>query len=280
MTSFFEQLITASQRIKVSAPPKLAIQLGTGLSHVFDSALEVETSIVYEELFSGGQPSALTHRGELSIGRLEGYPVAIFAGRIHLYENHTALEICQNVILAKLLGCEKFFFTNAAGALNSSYTPGQLMLITDHLNMSGENPLIGLPSNLVEHFSIEHPFVDMSQAYHPQINSQLADIARQNQLKLNQGVYAGLRGPSLETSAERRMLRTLGADAVGMSTVNEVIMSRYLEMETAAISTITNMATGGEEQKVDEIADIVAHAAIGGETILKLFVEYCDTLDS
>ena len=275
----FESLVKTADDLQTltKAQPRLAIALGTGQSHALDSIIKNPFRIGYQVLFASAVPQALSHRGELTLGAINGCPVAVFSGRLHLYEGHSAFAVCQNVILAKLLGCKEFLFTNAAGALNSTFKPGDVMIINDHLNLTGENPLIAAPKIMAEHFGIEHPFVDMSQAYDSSIAQQFSNLARDINLTLGGGVYAGLKGPSLETSAERKMLTTLGADSVGMSTVNEVIMSRYLGLNTAAFCAITNMATGGPDQQEDSIEDILQYADHAGSKIAQLIKGYCAT---
>ena len=152
----FESLVKTASDLQAltKARPRLAIALGTGQSHALDSLVEHTHRVSYQELYAGAAPQALSHRGELTLGTINVCSVAVFSGRLHLYEGHSALAICQNVIFAKLLGCNEFLFTNAAGALNQAYTPGDVMILSDHLNLTGENPLIAghpnvLPRGLV-----------------------------------------------------------------------------------------------------------------------------------
>jgi purine-nucleoside phosphorylase len=273
----FESLVKTASDLQAltKARPRLAIALGTGQSHALDSLVEHTHRVSYQELYAGAAPQALSHRGELTLGTINGCSVAVFSGRLHLYEGHSALAICQNVIFAKLLGCNEFLFTNAAGALNQAYTPGDVMILSDHLNLTGENPLIAAPAAMAEHFRIEHPFVDMSQPYDSLTSDFFNNHASELSITTHNGVYAGLKGPSLETSAERRMLATLGADAVGMSTVNEVIMSRYLGLTTTAFCAITNMATGGPDQQEDSIEQILEYADEAGAKIAQLIEGFC-----
>ncbi len=275
VTTTFEHLLDSAQKLRAIMQPELAVQLGTGQSHSLDQLLEQPSRYSYNEVFTSALPSALSHRGEVIMGTIKGSKVVVFAGRLHLYEGHSAYTICQQVILAKLLGCTTLFFNNAAGALRSSFNRGEIVMINDHLNLTGENPLINVPTALAKHWQLEHPFVDMSDAYSPKLNQHLAQIATDAHMTLKPCIYAGIKGPSLETSAERRMLASLGADVVGMSTVNEVIMSRYLGLETVALCTITNMATGEADQQPDTIESILAFADRGGQQLSEIIALYC-----
>lgn len=268
-------MLTFAQQFNPAHPASLAIQLGTGQSHSLDGLLDNPHRVSYADIFASATPSAMTHRGELTFGWINGCAVIVFSGRLHLYEGHSAFTVCQNIILAKLLGCQTMLLSNAAGALHQGFSPGEVVVISDHINLTGENPLIDIPLAIARQFQLEHPFVDMSQAYSPALIGQFTAIAQNSGVALKSCIYAGLQGPSLETSAERRMLAQLGADTVGMSTVNEVIMSHYLGLETVAFCTITNMATGGAEQQADTIESIIDYADRGGRRLEQLIGQYC-----
>ncbi|MEO0368236.1 MAG: purine-nucleoside phosphorylase [Pseudomonadota bacterium] len=252
--------------------PSIAIQLGTGLSDSFSQHLDIVTSLPYSDLYELANPSAVTHQGILLLGKIHDIPIVVFSGRYHLYENLSAYDVCLNTVLAKYLGCNIFIYTNAAGALNDSFHPGDVVAISDHINASGENPLIGFPEQIKKDFYLEHPFVDMSDAYNAQGRELILQSAQAIGVKIASGIYAGVKGPSLESSAERRALRTLGADLVGMSTVNEVICCNYLGMRAIGLSAITNMASGGPDQQPDTIDDILVNAARAGEVLEEIIL--------
>ena len=262
-----------------AARPKLAIQLGSGLADTFSELLAHTYDIPYETLYQNSQTTTIGHRAKLRLGQLNGLSVLVFEGRFHLYEGYGVDTVCQNVITAALLGCQHMIFCNAAGALNSAFKPGHVCLLSDHLNMTGENPLIGIPAEVATDFKRSHAFINLHDAYSPTAQQALLNIASAKNIPLSQGNYAGVKGPSLESSAERRMLNQMGADLVGMSTVNEVIMSRYLGLETTGLSVITNMATGDAHQAADSIEDILYFAQLGGQHIANLVSAYAPSLN-
>jgi purine-nucleoside phosphorylase len=186
------------------------------------------------------------HAGNLCLGRVEGVPVACLQGRVHLYEGHEPERVVFGVRLLARLGCRAVLLTNAAGGLEPGWAPGDLMLITDHLNLMGKNPLAG-PNEA----SLGPRFPDMTEAYDRELGELARDAAHATGVNLREGVYAGLLGPTYETPAEIRMFRLLGASAVGMSTVPEVIAMRHMGVRTAAISCITNLAAGLSPTKLD-----------------------------
>ncbi|AXS39214.1 purine-nucleoside phosphorylase [Breoghania sp. L-A4] len=217
---------------------RVGLVLGSGLGTLADE-VEDAARISYTHLPDFPVSSVSSHSSEVVAGRLAGQDVVVLSGRAHFYENGNAAVMRTPIEMLKELGCEIFLATNAAGSLRAEVTPGSPMLISDHINFSGVNPLIGEESDA--------RFLDMSQAYDPGLRERLMRVAATNDMELAEGVYAWFSGPSFETPAEIRMARTLGADAVGMSTVPEVILARYLGMRVAAISTITNLAAGMQE---------------------------------
>ncbi|MEO1151144.1 MAG: purine-nucleoside phosphorylase [Pseudomonadota bacterium] len=239
----------------------IGLILGSGLDGLADDiAVEhsVETSAI-----TGLRPStAPSHRGRLVRGMLFGQPVLALQGRVHLYEGYSALDVAMPVYLMAALGVETLIITNAAGGLNPDYQPGNVVLIRDHLNMTGHNPLAGVDAP-----EIGLRFPDMSCAYDPALRSTLMDAANRAGHPLTEGIYAGVTGPSLETSAERRMLRTLGGDLVGMSTVMEVIAANHARLKVAGLSVVTNAATGGPDQQPDTLEDVLENAAKGARGI-------------
>ncbi|MEM7615815.1 MAG: purine-nucleoside phosphorylase, partial [Pseudomonadota bacterium] len=207
---------------------------GSGLGHL---AASVDgTAIDYSDLPGFPHAGVSGHSPKLVIGKLEGVQVAVFGGRAHYYETGDPKAMRLPLEVLKGLGAEQLLLTNAAGSLRDGMPPGELMMLSDHLNYSGMNPLIGEAT--------DQRFVNMTDAYDREIRAALAEAARQASVTLHTGVYAWYSGPSFETPAEIRALKVLGADAVGMSTAPEVILARFMGLRVGAISTITNMAAG------------------------------------
>jgi purine-nucleoside phosphorylase len=217
--------------------PRLVITLGSGLSDIA-TALEGARRLPFAAVPGFPEPRVPGHRGELVAGTLAGTPVLVQAGRLHLYEGHAPATVVLPVRVYHRLGVHILVMTNAAATLRPTLAPGSLMLITDHINFTGRNPLIGpvVPD--------EERFPDMSAPYDDELAARARAAAEDVRVPLAAGVYAGLLGPSYETPAEIRMLARLGADAVGMSTVPEVITARARGMRTLGISMITNLAAG------------------------------------
>lgn len=225
--------------------PAVGVVLGSGLGAWADSLSSLDR-IPYGEIPRMPQSSVVGHAGNLCLGRSDGVPVACLQGRVHLYEGHAPDRVVFGVRLLARLGCRAVLLTNAAGGLAAAFTPGDLMLVTDHLNLMGKNPLSG-PN--IEAFGPRFP--DMTDAYEPALRAAAREAAAETGTTLHEGVYAGLLGPTYETPAEIRMLATLGASAVGMSTVPEVIALRHMGVPAAAISCITNLAAGISKTKLD-----------------------------
>jgi purine-nucleoside phosphorylase len=224
---------------RIVRKPRICIILGSGLGDLA-SAVENPTIIPYAELPGWPQPTVIGHSGRLLIGNLEGQDVITMQGRVHFYEGFTIQQVALPVRVMQKLGVEILIVTNAAGGINPDFIPGDVMLITDNLNlmgMCGVNPLIG--PNLDE-FGPRFP--DMSQAYDRQLNEIARRVARKEGISLKEGVYAGLTGPSFESPADLRFLRVAGADAVGMSTVPEVIVARHGGTRVLGFSGISNKA--------------------------------------
>ena len=219
---------------------QIGLILGSGLGHI---AQAVEgPAIPYAELPGFPHASVSGHNPHLHIGLLEGVRVAVFGAREHYYEKGNSAAMRPALEILKELGADYLILTNAAGSMRSDIPPGDLMLLSDHINYSGLNPLIGESSDA--------RFVPMTEAHDPGLRAQLRASAKAEGIDIKEGVYAWYSGPSFETPAEIRMLKTLGADAVGMSTVPEVILARFLGLHVAAISTITNMAAGLSDEKI------------------------------
>jgi len=222
-----------------SMVPEVAVILGSGLSAVAD-AVEDAVAVSYGELPAFPSVGEVAgHAGRLITGRISGTPVIVFQGRVHCYQGASALEAAYPARLAAALGAKTLLVTNAAGGVAGHLSPGDLMLISDHLNLMGRNPLVGWAGP-----EGGTPFVSMSDVYDPALRQLARKVAAEQGFRLQEGVYAGLLGPTYETSAEVAMLRTLGADAVGMSTVPEVIAARALDMRVLGLSLITNVAAG------------------------------------
>jgi purine-nucleoside phosphorylase len=209
---------------------EIAIILGSGLNPIVQDPIE---SIEYAKLSELPRLHIPGHAGKFSLCEISGVRVIFAQGRVHLYEGYSAGEVTASVRMLAHAGIEKLVVTNAAGALNQKFKPGDWMMITDHLNLTGTSPLIGRPE-----------FLDLSNAYSPRLQKQFGDAAQKIGVFLHQGVYAAVIGPQYETAAEVRMLENLGVDAVGMSTVLEVIQARALDMEVAGFSCIANLASG------------------------------------
>ncbi len=231
--------------LQTSREPRVAVVLGSGLS-AFADELNDTIEIPYVKIPDWPLPTAAGHAGKLVFGKIDRLDVAVMAGRTHLYEGYTASQVTFGVRVLHRLGVRSIVFTNAAGGINLSYRAGALVLISDHINLQHTHPLIG-PND-----DTQGPrFPDMSDAYSASYRSIAHQVAEKLKIPLAEGVYAGLTGPSYETPAEIRYLRTIGADLVGMSTVPEVIMANYLHMRVLAISCVTNMAAGILPQKIN-----------------------------
>jgi purine-nucleoside phosphorylase len=254
-------------RAKTSATPLIGVVLGSGLAGLAD-ALDAPTRIPYRDIPAMPASSVDGHPGNFFTGTMEGVPIACLQGRVHLYEGHAAQRVVFGVRLLARLGCRAVLLTNAAGGLHPSLQPGDFMLVTGHLNLTGHNPLVG-PN--IEQLGPRFP--DMSDAYDKRLNTLARETARDAGVRLHDGVYAGLLGPSYETPAEIAMLRTLGADAVGMSTVCEVIALRHMGVRTAAISCITNLAAGLAPGALSH-ADVEEVAKTSRERLQTLFAAW------
>lgn len=224
--------------------PRLGLILGSGLGHYADTFRE-RTVIPYDKLPHFPRSGVPGHAGNLVLGAAEGIPAVALQGRAHLYEGYTMAEVAFPVRVLGALGIRQLIVTNAAGGIDQEFKPGDLMLITDHINLMGGNPLIG--SNIDE---LGPRFPDMSEAYDPAMREITMRAAAERGIALREGVYAGLTGPAFETPAEIRMCRILGADAVGMSTVPEVMVANHMGIRVLGISCITNMAAGMMPRKL------------------------------
>jgi len=242
--------------------PKVAIVLGSGLGGLANH-VDAPVHMPYGPLPGFHPTSVVGHNGELVAGRLGGTEVLLQSGRFHMYEGHTAAEAALPVRVFGALGIETLIVTNAAGGIRRTFAPGTLMLINDHINLTGRNPLEGGV------FQGETRFPDMTVAYDAGLRARAKQVAADLGVTLEEGVYCGLLGPTYETPAEVRMLERLGADAVGMSTVVEVIAARARGMRCLGISLITNPAAGTFAGTLDH-ADVMEVAGKAGETLAKI----------
>lgn len=248
-------------------PVSHGLILGSGLGHI---AEEVDgVAIGYVDLPGFPHASVSGHNPRLAVGRLEGVRVAVFGGRVHYYESGRPDAMRLPLEVLKALGAERLIVTNAAGSLRPENPPGSLMLLSDHINFSGLNPLIGEPTDA--------RFVPMTDAHDPAMRAALRAAAQAEDVMMPEGVYAWYSGPSFETPAEIRAIRTLGGDAVGMSTVPEVILARFLGLRVAAVSVITNMAAGMSDEKISH-EHTKAMAPLGAAKLERVLRRYLRNL--
>lgn len=251
---------------RAALEPKIGLILGSGLGAYADTLDDAE-QIPYREIPGWPVSTVEGHAGQLVLGLREEVPVAVMQGRVHLYEGYAPQEVVFPTRVLSLLGCEALLVSNAAGAINPAFAAGELMLISDHLNLQGTNPCVG--PNLDE---LGLRFFDMTNAYEPSYRALAKEAAARIGIELREGVYAGLLGPSYETPAEIRMLATLGADAVGMSTVPEVIAANHVGMRVVGISCLSNMAAGVLDKPLDH-AEVMETAERVRETFVALIDE-------
>lgn len=254
-------------RAKTKLRPKLALVLGSGLGS-FADRLEGAVKVPYHEIPHFPRSTAEGHAGQLVIGTLAHAAVVCMQGRVHLYEGYTAREATFPVRVFGRMGIKAMILTNAGGGINESYTQGCLVVLKDHLNLQGANPLTGVNE---ERFGPR--FLDMTQAYFRPYRQLAMEAGKRLGLDIFEGVYAALPGPSYETPAEIRMLRTLGADVVGMSTVSEVIAARHMNIRVLAISCVTNLAAGMLDQPL-------SHAEVleTGERVKGKFIQLLESI--
>lgn len=233
-------------RQRSTVAPRIGVILGTGLGSLAEDVTG-GTAIPYNEIPHFPAVRSRGHAGELVLGHLEGQPVVVMGGRAHLYEGNSPERVVFPVRVMKQLGVGKLLITNAAGGINLEFRAGSLMLIADHINLTGQNPLAG-PNDP----ELGPRFPDMTEAYSEELRALARRVAGERSIPLAEGVYVGVLGPSFETPAEIRMARALGADAVGMSTVMEVIAANHCGMSVLGISLISNMAAGILSQKLME----------------------------
>jgi len=243
--------------------PRAGIILGTGLGELADE-VDAEATIDYDDIPGFAKSTALAHKGRLICGKLAGVPVVVMQGRVHLYEGYSPQQVALPVRVMKSLGAELLIVTNASGGLNPKLTTGDVVVMDDHINLMGANPLIGPNDD-----ALGPRFPDMSAPYDQQLIEAALAVARRENFTAHRGVYAAMTGPCYETRAEYRMLRRLGADCVGMSTVPEVLAAVHAGMRALGLSIVTNVARPDVFEKVD--ADEVLHdAAAVGANVAKI----------
>ena len=231
-------------RARHALPPTLGLVLGSGLGS-FATRVEAATTIPFHHIPHWPQSTVEGHAGKLILGAIAGIPLAVMAGRVHAYEGYTPAEVTFPTRVLSLLGCRALILTNAAGGINPSYAQGTLVALSDHINLTGANALLG-PNEprFARTPAAGLRFFDMSTAYSPRLRSLAHSTADSLNIPLPEGVYCGVLGPSFETPAEIRAFRTLGADLVGMSTVHETTVARHMGLEVLGLSLVTNLAAG------------------------------------
>src|SRR5690606_11701060 len=246
--------------------PEVGIILGTGLGKITET-IAIEAEVSYNQIPNFPTATVEFHKGKLIFGTLEGKKIVVMQGCFHVYEGYSLRDVSFPVRVMHLLGIKHLLVSNAAGAINLNFKKGEIMLIDDHINLQGDSPLA---FRGVE--KMGERFVDMSAPYHTEMNKTLAQIASEKNIKLHKGVYASVVGPQLETRAEYRYLKIIGADAVGMSTVPEVIVANHLDLPVAAISVITDIGDPDNLEPV-EIKDILKASAEAEPQMISLFRE-------
>ena len=260
--------LESAVRLRTDLVPELGIVLGSGLGELADELADV-TAVPFAELPGWPPATAPGHTGRLLLGQLEGVPVVCQQGRLHLYEGYSERLVVEPVLLMARLGARRVLLTNAAGGVNIRYAAGTLMLITDHINLTGHNPLVGPNDD-----GLGNRFPDMVDAWSPRLRGLLRRAAVEEETPIEEGVYVGLTGPTYETPAEIHMLRTLGADAVGMSTVLEAVAARWAGLELAGVSLVTNPGAGvtGEPLSHEEVLAAAAAAGPQFRRLVRRFV--------
>jgi len=261
---------TAAAWLKKVSPlrPKLAIVLGSGFHHVL-TELRVERKISYAKIPGFPKPTVSGHAGELYFGHLGRTPVLVLSGRAHFYEGHEMQRVTFAVQTLAAFGATDLLLTNAAGGINKGFRAGDFMVLTDHINLMGTNPLRGPTINGLPRF------VDLTEAYDQKLRELLFKVGKSCNLKLQRGVYLAVSGPSYETPAEIRAFATLGADAVGMSTVPEAIAARQCGLNVAAVSCVTNLAAGISKGELShaEVLETAERVKKSGAALIRNFAE-------
>ncbi len=266
MSDLMDKVTTARDHIlaRTEIAPEIAIILGSGLGGLIDD-VQVDAAFPYGEIPDFPVSTVVGHAGQLALGTLLGKQVVVMQGRFHFYEGYPMSMVVFPIRVMQALGATSLIVTNAAGGLNPAFSPGDVMLITDHINTMGANPLIGPNED-----ALGPRFPDLSRAYDPDLRALVLDVAGREEIPLQQGVYVATSGPTYETPAERRHLRIIGGDAVGMSTVPEVIAASHAGMHVLGLSAITNKATGDPDQQPDSHEEVLEMAKVAGEKLVRL----------
>jgi len=263
------EALAAAVRARTELVPEIAIVLGSGLGGLADEVVD-PVAIPFAELPGWPAATAPGHAGRLLLGHLGGRPVVLLQGRFHLYEGNDPGLVIQPVLLCARRGARIVVLTNAAGGLDPSFGPGTLMVMSDHINLTGRNPLIGPNAD-----ELGARFADLTDAWSPRLRERLHAAAAQEGIELAEGIYVGLTGPTYETPAEVRMLAALGGHAVGMSTVLECIAARWVGLEVCGVSLVTNAGAGytGEPLTHEEVLEAGAVAGPRLARVIRRFVE-------
>ncbi len=265
MLDLYEKIETAVVAIRQhwSKQPHAGIILGTGLGNLVDQ-IDVEATIDYDSIPHFVDSTAISHRGRLVCGMLQGVPVMAMEGRFHMYEGYSLKEITLPVRVLNACGADLLVVSNASGGMNPYFRAGDIMVIEDHINLMGDNPLIGIND---ERLGVRFP--DMSEPYDLKLVADVLEVARRENIVAHQGVFVAVSGPNLETRAEYRFLRMIGADAVGMSTVPEVIVAAHCDMRVLGLSIITDMCLA-DALKPADVESIIAVANQAQPRLTKL----------
>lgn len=251
-------------RSKITVRPKIGMVLGSGLG-IYVDQIQNKTIIPYQDIPNFKRTSVEGHEGRLIIGEVHGVAVAALQGRLHAYEGYAMEDIVLPVRTLAALGIEVLFLTNASGGINPDFHPGDLVTISDHINLSGRNALVG--PNIAE---LGPRFPDMTEAYDKELRTIMSTVAKHHHVDMRSGVYCSVLGPTYETPAEIRMIRIIGGDMVGMSTVPEVIAANHLGLKVAGVACITNYAAGIKPEKLShaDVKKVAEKAMVGFATIL------------
>ena len=252
--------------------PDIAVILGSGLTNFFDSE-NILSTISYESLPDFPQPTVKGHAGKLVLGQIGEKNIACMYGRSHIYEGHEPQLLANPIRVLKDIGCKLLIVTNAAGSLDQNMPAGSLMAITDHINWSGFNPLIGLNAD-----EYGPRFNDMSDGYSNKYRSKLLEVAKKTNQKLFEGIYCMYSGPNFETPAEIKALKVIGGNAVGMSTVPEVLVANHCGLSVVAMSVITNLAAGMNKTKLSH-KETLENAALAESNILNLIKNFINDIN-
>lgn len=255
------------QNLMQNRKPETAIILGSGLGSIADN-LQNKLIIKYEEIEGFPKSTVAGHNGQFVIGKIDNKEILCMQGRFHLYEGHDPKVIAKVIQALKHIGIKELIITNAAGSLNPDFYPGEIMLITDHINFSGCNPLLGVNDE-----KIGPRFFDMSNAYDKELQEKARNIAKRKNINLHEGTYLMVLGPNFETAAEIRAFRILGADAVGMSTVPEVLAAVHCGIKVLAISALTNFGTGIQATPLSH-EETLSGAAKASGSLTDLIINY------